>query len=235
MTFAPDRPIAVAAGIACALHLLLFVALRPSNGREAPAVAAAPATRYLARTSDEVRTVWSPAVFSLPSRMSFSRQYLSQEIESPRFRLPLPAFDSFVEVDPAAPSGGDALLSGELMLSAKDSRLGLPPDASGPAGKRSAARRVYLVPKLKARLTGGIVLPPELNHEVAAPWSVRASLGISEQGGVSHVFLDQPLESAALNQQVLKLLYGLRFKAGDAVEGSVEIYSPESVGKGADK
>ena len=42
------------------------------------------------------------------------------------------------------------------------------------------------------------------------------------------MFLEQPLESAPLNQQVLQLLYGLRFKPGaGSVEGSIEIYSPE--------
>ena len=98
------------------------------------------------------------------------------------------------------------------------------------APSRTTGTRVVLAPELKTRLVGGIVLPPELNGSVETPWEVHASVSVSEQGSVSHILLEQPLESPERNQQVLRLLYSLRFKAGDPVESGIDIYSPETNG-----
>ena len=79
---------------------------------------------------------------------------------------------------------------------------------------------------LKDRLVGGIVLPSELNQPVGKPWEVHATIRISAPGAIESVILDHPLESAALNRQIVQLLNDLRVKPGQAAEVSIELYSP---------
>ena len=116
-----------------------------------------------------------------------------------------------------------------MLTTADRSALDLPSGIFQSEEKRAAARRVNLTAELKERLQGGVVLPPVLNKTGSSPWEIHASVSVSEQGTVKHVFLDQPLDVEGLNQPLLQLLYGLRFKPGEAVEGSIEIYSPEAV------
>ncbi|MDH3346060.1 MAG: hypothetical protein OEL75_02635, partial [Kiritimatiellaceae bacterium] len=123
------------------------------------------------------------------------------------------------------------LVSSQLLMLTATDRTGPrhPGEGLKTEVERPFARRVYVAPELKERLEGGIVLPPELNMESDTAWEARAAISISGDGLVKHVFLDQPLESTELNQQVLRLLYGLHFKVGELpVEGRIEIYSPES-------
>ena len=231
------RAIGLAASLAVAMHLLLFMAVRPSSGNGLSGIPVSPETHYLAKPSGElptpgsnVRTVCSPVLFSLPSKMGFSHDLLqtalrtkltfSQQVES----------DNFLEVGSAARNADARLVPQELMLTVGENAGPRLPDATFQTlGKRLPGRRVHIAPELKARLVGGVVLPPELNKETETAWQVRADVSISRQGVVRHVFLDQPLESAPINHQVLQLLYGLRFKPGDSpVEGCIEIYSPEN-------
>jgi hypothetical protein len=235
VTLAPNRAIVWASVIAGVMHLLLFVAVQPSNGSGSDTQSIQPPrTRYLVQAGGphsmigfDVRTVKSPVVFSLPSRAGFSREHLKQSVQTPRFVLQQSSPDRFLEVDLSAQPEGVYLQPHELMLAGGEPPApGLPSHASVFAEKRPSAPRIHLSGALKERLLGGVVLPPELNREVTAPWEARASVSVSKQGGVEHVFLDQPLEPALLNQEVLRLLYGLRFKPGGSANGRVEVYSP---------
>lgn len=236
MTVAPDRVAMTASACAVAAHLVLFVGVRPSNNGAGMGRAVVPKTLYLSQASEgssmaggDVRTVQSPVIFSLPSDMGFSRAHLQQPVQTPRFLLQPPRPDSFLEVDLAAQDGRESLSLNELMLTAGEGAApGLPADVFPLVEKRPAARRVHLAPELRERLVGGIVLPTELNRAVAAPWEVHATISVSGQGNVEHVFLDQPLDAPTLNRQVLRLLYGLQFQAGGRVEGGIEIYSPDA-------
>lgn len=239
------RSIELAACLTAMMHLLLFMAVRPLNGNGPPDTLVPPATRYLANPSIRasaagggVRTIWSPVLFSLPSKLGFSRDLIQDNLRT-RLTFTQPAeTESFLEVEPASRSDGGQIVLRELMLTAgRNAAPQLPVGTSQPMGNRPLARRVYVAPELKERLVGGVVLPPELNKEGTAPWEIRADMSISKQGIVQHVFLEHPLEAAALNQAVIHLLYGLRFASGDGpVEGSIEIYSPETVpGAGADQ
>ncbi|MEA2068272.1 MAG: hypothetical protein U9P12_03630 [Verrucomicrobiota bacterium] len=236
MIQAPTRGILWAALLAAALHALLFLAVRPTNGEGLGGVRVAPETRYLAMATGKlpmagtgIRTTKSPVVFSLPSGMGFSHELLVQDVATPlnTFSRPVPA-ENFLEIDhPVAHEAGLSLFPLDLMLTAGEaSAPALPVDVFQPLEKRPAARRVTLAPELKDRMVGGVVLPPLLNQEAPNAWEVRASVSVSEMGSVRHVFLDQPLDSEPLNQQVLQLLYSLRFKPGESIEGGIEIYSP---------
>lgn len=223
--------IELAVCVAVLLHVLLFFMVRPVPAQQADRPAL-PDTRYLAGgiQGTDARAIWSPLLFSKPSNMGFSRGFLEDGL---RTRLTFDrevASEYFLEIKPR-PSGEPQINSQALMLTAPEKTAPqLPTRQFRPEGKPSAARRVYVVPELKARLVGGIVLPPELNKEVENAWEVHADITVSGQGMVQHVFLEQPLESTELNNQILRLLQGLRFKPGDApVDGRIEIYSPKTV------
>ena len=138
--------------------------------------------------------------------------------------------EHFLEVDTGPQYTGEWLAPLDLRISSRKKAPPLPVVAVDSELPRLTGTRVVLAPELKTRLVGGIVLPPELNRSVETPWEVHASISVSEQGSVRHILLKQPLESPERNQQVLRLLYSLRFKAGDPAESGIDIYSPETNG-----
>lgn len=229
--------------LAVMMHLWLFMGIRPANGNGLAGAPVPPETHYLANASNPapadgsaVRTVWSPVLFSLPSDMGFSRDLLQEKLRT-RLTFKQPdETESFLVVDPAPRDVGAEVIPQELMLTAGARAAPRPPSGIfQPVENRPAPRRVYVAPALKERLVGGIVLPPELNRKEDAAWEVRADISISKRGVIRHVFLQQPLEAAPLNQSIIQLLYRLRFKPGDGpVDGRIEIYSPEAaLGEGA--
>lgn len=220
----------LAAGVALLMHLLLFLMARPTEGVE-PAAPAPPETRYLARSQPEpaadIRVVGSPVLFALPTPLGFSGGLLRAGL---RTRLTLKQrqeMDAFLKIDPAAPAAEPE----RLTITENGCAAPRPPRTFFQTPEREpAARRVLLSPGLRERLEGGVVLPPELNQETTQAWQVQADVAVSAEGDVRHIFLDHPVEPAQLNQQVLQLLHGLRFKPGDGpVEGRIELYSPETV------
>ena len=235
------RAFGLAAVLGVTMHLLLFAAVRPADGTSSADLRVPPKTYYRAAPSDaltdsevDVRVVSSPVLFSLPSSLGFSRDLIANKSNA-RLTFSQPEeSESFLEITPAARTGGTQLSPETLMLSAGEPVAPPPPDQELQLEKkRAAARRIYVAPGLKERLEGGIVLPPELNRQESTAWEVRADISISRQGVVQHVFLEQPLESAELNQSVLQLLHGLRFRSGSSpVEGRIEIYSTIMSGEG---
>lgn len=238
MTASMNRgALALAVPLAVAMHLLFFMAVRPAGMNRLADRSAPPGTCYLSRVpklGNDIRTVGSPVLFSLPSKMGFSRDLLESDLRTKLTFTQQAESDTFLEVDSAARTGSARFVPQELMLTVGEGAGPRLPEATFQTlEKRRPGRRVHIAPELKARLVGGVVLPPELNQETETAWQVRADVSISRQGVVRHVFLDQPLESAPLNQQVLQLLYGLRFKPGDgSIEGCIEIYSPEKTTDG---
>jgi hypothetical protein len=218
----------MAASLAILLHLLIFIAVRPSAGRSqiCPKV---PQTCYLATTRPakgaDIRVAGSPVLFSLPSRMGFSSTLLRTRLRTKLDLKQRKEPETFLKVSTVQPEGSPE----KLMLTAGGNRaLGPPILPFQPSEKSISAQRIQISPKLKERLEGNIVLPPELNQAPSAAWQVQAEVGISTQGEILHIFLDHPLESETLNQQVLQLLHNLRFKPGNSpTEGHIELYSPE--------
>ena len=180
----------LAVGLAVMMHLLLFLVMRPTGANALSGVAVPPETRYLAKTSDplpaaggNVRTLWSPVLFSLPSEMGFSRDLLNENLRTRLTFSQLVESERFLEVDPASHETGPQVLPQELMITAGAvSAPRLPQEPFQSLEKRPAARRVYVAPELKERLVGGVVLPPELNQDAAASSEVRADVSISKEG-----------------------------------------------------
>ncbi len=224
----------MATGAALSLHLLLFVAVEPSRGNTADRQASPPRTRYFPALSGdagnaelEARMVRSPVVFSLPTAMGFTQELLNNDVRTKLSFLQPVKTEHFLDVEAGPQYSGEWLAPVEFMISSRVNEPALPIVVMEVEPPRMVATRVVLAPELKSRLVGGIVLPPELNGSAEAPWEVHASISISEQGAVRHILLDQPLESSERNQQVLRLLYSLRFKAGEPIESGIDIYSPE--------
>jgi hypothetical protein len=237
MIHASGRGWMLAAGAALSFHLVLFVAVEPSRGNAADHPAPPPRTRYLlastgdaANAESDVRTVRSPVVFSLPSTMGFSQELLNNDVRTKLSFLQPVKTEHFFEDETAPHYFGERLAPLELMISGRVKDPSLPVAVVDIDPPRLIATRVVLASELKVRLVGGIVLPPELNRSVETPWEVHASISISEQGAVRHILLEQPLASPERNQQVLRLLYSLRFKAGEPTESAINIYSPEADG-----
>ncbi len=236
-----QRAFRMAAGLAVLMHLLLFVAVRPADGKHTMEVRVPPKTYYRnvptdmpPGSADEVRMVWSPVLFSLPSPLGFSRDLLRDKL-STRLTFAQPGeSETFLSINLSVRFAEAQLISENLMLTAGESRnLSVPPHAFQPESARPPIRRVHVVPALKERLEGGIVLPPELSQPGGAAWEIQADVHVSAEGIVQYIFLEQPLEEAALNQSVLQLLRGLRFRSGsDSVDGRIEIYSAAAPAEG---
>lgn len=238
-----SRFLELAICLAAMLHLWLFMGFSPLQRDSLTGAPVPPETSYTARSSEsrpmeegDVRMVWSPVLFSLPSEMGFSRDLLQEKLHSRlTFRQPDEP-ESFLAVRPAPRRRGAYINPGQLMVTTRRQKTLRPPSTSGAEPIRPPeARRVFIDPELKTRLVGGIVLPPELNQVTDPSWEVHADISISKQGDVRHVFLEQPLEAAAQNLAVIRMLRGLRFNPGTApIEGRIEIYSARSgPGEGA--
>ena len=241
-TFGKWHALELALCLAVMLHLLLFMAVRSPNPDSLSGALAPPETRYLGTSSDpslissggNARTVWSPVMFSLPSEMGFSRDLLQDNLRTRLTFSQASAAEMFLQVVFAAGGDETQIIPHELMVTDEAGiKPQLPSEDFPVEGKRLPANRVYVAPELKERLVGGIVLPPALNKPTPTPWEVSADISVSRQGLVRHVLLNRPLESTRLNQEVIQLLYGLRFVTEDhPVEGRIEIYSSERLPAG---
>lgn len=233
----PSREIILGTGAALLLHMLLFAAVQPISDRANNRPSAPPRTRYLLASTEDaavadsnVRTVRSPVIFSLPSSIGFSQELMENDVRTKLSFLQPVKTEHFLESTTFSRYSDEQLAPLELMVSQSDKGPPLPSVFGDAEPPRLVATRVVLASGLKSRLVGGIVLPPQLNREVETPWEIHASISVSEQGAVRHILLEQPLESPERNQTVLQLLYSLRFKAGEPMEGSIDIYSPETNG-----
>ncbi len=223
--------------LAVMMHLLLFIGVRPANSASLAKVFIPPQTDYLAPSSGSVpvsghyaRKIWSPILFSLPSEMGFSQGLFDHDVRTAlKFSKPT-QYESFLDIDAVPRGSGMQINSKALMISAYG--VAPPHPSTGPVQrvkKDPIGHRIYMDSDLKKRLVGGIILPPSLNQEVHSTWQACAEISLTPQGLVKHVFLEQPLESEALNQEVIRMLHGLRFKPAEhSTEGRIEIYSPEA-------
>lgn len=223
-----------AIGTALLMHILLFLAAKPSNVNGLVFIPSPPETNYAMPTAEgavemvAVRMIKSPTLFSLPSELGFSRELKLNDVQNKKTITPLQVHsESFHTIDFGARENGKQLHPRELMISETQREAILPSGKSLPIQPRMGAKRIYLSPELERRLMGSVELPPDLVMPADQPWTVRASVHVSAQGAVEHVMLEQPLDSPSLNQQVLQMIYKLRFTPGDAVDSSLEIYSPE--------
>jgi hypothetical protein len=226
--------------LAVLLHAMLFFAAQPKRIVDKPNIGTPPVTLYMSQRSGtpglsgtEVRVVNTPVIFSLPSEMGFSRELGLHEVSTRLNTFSLPkSSEEFLAVEDVSLGVRGRFSSKEFMVWPGSAMKPDVPNGGGEGERRKlSARRVTMSPELKERLIGGIVLPAVLNQPVSKSWEAKASVRISAEGVVEHIFFDEPIEPQELSIQLLRLLHSLNFKTGEPVEGRIEIYSPEPEAK----
>ena len=237
MIFLRSRAALFALVFTAGLHLLLFVVAPDSGGASSLPRRKAPMTGYNTFSSngedsaraDRVRVMNSPVVFSLPSSMGFSRFLGSHDVETRKSFAQPAQTEVFLDLVPAFRPEMKADGLGALRSQQVRSELNFPAIYVEQSRGAASVQHVVMDAPLQKRFVGELALSGALLLPMAKAWEVHAMLHISAEGMVDHVFLDQPVEPAALNAAVLTYFYGLRFQPGESMNGSVALYSPEPI------
>lgn len=222
--------IKLAVGIACVLHLMLFFFPTGPEARMGHQAHTPPTTSLLVQsegTATRIPELYSPLLFSFPSDVGFSH-VLDEEVDASPLHFSVSTHSAhYLQVNAIANAEPvvypDKLKTGVFVPAGK-------PRLSAPALAEAIhmpSDRVSFSAALQERVTQRTPLPDVLNQPVDEIWKVAAEVMVSPRGAVEHVLLEQPLESAAMNQAALQWLYGLKFMVGDQeIDGRVEISAP---------
>lgn len=199
--------------------------------REAPLFT--PHARFLpARTpadggevQSDLRVMWSPVLFALPTPMGFSRAPAAGDGHD-RPRVQRPSLEPLLMPPPSQ------------QLAAVVPAPRLPALNQGALFRLDGATPVFTgmpVPTntLVIDKLGGLAalacleqplpaLPAELT---ADSWTIAAALEVGREGRVQHVFLDTPSASPAFNEQLTRAFFGWRFAPSTAAaQGVVHLH-----------
>ena len=196
--------------------------LRPEPVREtertpppAPRVTYLPGTEGLGGRSAQadLRALWSPVLFALPTPMGFSRGATNSDVA---WRPPLQQTQSepvLLTRPPPAPAALMAVTPGLLARRAAAPPALVPAEPPVFAGAPAATGRVWQV-VLGDGLAGirwqQQPLPEAPAEDGESLWEAGAQLEISREGVVQHVWLDTPTASAQVNDLLLHALLGWR-------------------------
>ena len=173
----------------------------------------------------DLRVMWSPVLFALPTPMGFSRAPAAGDgHDRPRVQRPNlepqlmpPPTASLKSVVPASkfPGFNDGA---NFRLDGAE-----PVFAAMPAATNSLTTEILGglrdTPCLEKPLPA---LPPEL---ISDSWAVAATLEVGREGRVQHVFLDPPSASAAFNVQLTQAFFRWRFAPSSAAaQGVVHLH-----------
>jgi hypothetical protein len=183
-------------------------------------------------TAADARAIWSPAVFSLPSEVGFSRGALTNEIGA-RPPLEVPGSDSLF----LAPPNGAASESGfrvapALEESVRAALTNLPdrlPNAYvfGATATTGTGVQVELSSGLERKRIRTIDVPPDDVLLKDKPWEVSAFVEFNKDGKVSGVFLETKSSFEDVDASLIHALW--RWQVEDAKEplsGRVMFRSP---------
>jgi hypothetical protein len=211
--------------------------LSPASPRPARGVALVPRVVYLPSMSDaaaptgvtaEVRMLWSPVLFSLPTPLGFSRDALTNEM---RMRPPLgpyAGFTNFLEraartapvIEPPPRVNLPEMAANALRAVVASEPL--TPAFDLTAVSTSALFEIVLLDGLAGRKFAETRLPVRPWVGGAKPWEAVAYLELDEAGRVVHVFLESPSPSDALNARLAQVLRAWRLaEPGSASSGRV--------------
>jgi hypothetical protein len=197
----------------------------------APSVSFLPGPGTNAMLAD-ARAIWSPAVFSLPSEVGFSRETLTNTIGA-RPSLEVPGGDAFFLAPPnsAAPESGFRFAP-PLEDSVRESLTNLsdrfPEDyVFGGAAATNTGIQVELFSGLDRRHIKAMDVPREDVLLKDKPWEVTAFVEFNAEGKVSGVFLETKSSFEDVDASLIHALW--RWQAEDAkgpVSGRVTFRSP---------
>jgi len=235
MTF-PRNPIKLIIGIVILFHLLLFsIATPPAPQKKQYPIP--PKTTYLfpeQRSKSMTSTlnqqnIWSPLLFSFPSKMGFSHDYLMQRLQT-RITFPAPERAKyFLQLSPQELFNTFTSTETKKLLSRPEkTRLPLPlAPKSTHLPQKKEAPRLRLSSNLKPRLDLPVSFSDPLNQPTQKPWVAHAKISISAYGRVEHVFLKKPIEDPELNKAFLLWIYNMHFKSTPhSTTGTIELFSP---------
>ncbi len=213
--------------------------LSPVNPASKTLPATAPRVSFLSRTSSSdggpgisVRSLRSPAVFSLPSEEGFSAGALTNRIGG-RPPLQVPGGEAlFLAPSQAAAPGSGFRFAPELDQSVRQVLTNLPDRLSGtrvfpgPAALRTDVQ-VELSAGLERRRLRVMEVPQDEALLKDKPWEALAFVDFNEEGKVTGVFLEERTSFDDVNAALIRALW--RWQVENAKEpfgGRVAFRSP---------
>jgi len=169
------------------------------------------------RVAYDFREVESPLVFALPTREGYSEVLMEMPVEAElsfarsvqRTRFLNQSVHFFNEpVDYTRQSDVSYLLGS---LDEPEYKV---------LWSEKQTERLLLSDDLGLRIDVNKIVWPDV--EETEHVELRAELEVSAWGRVQHLFIEKPLQDSALNQQLVRFLYGLRFEPGSVALGHVE-------------
>jgi hypothetical protein len=174
----------------------------------------------------DLRVMWSPVLFALPTPMGFSRAPAAGDGHD-RPRVQRPTLEP--QLMPPPPVAKLAAVVPVPRLPALNDGANFYLDGAAPV----FAALPGVTPTLSVEVLGALAglrcldqpLPPLPVELAAESWTVVATLELGRAGRVQHVFLDPPSASAAFNAQLLQAFFRWRFApSAAAVQGLVHLH-----------
>jgi len=211
--------------IALTIHMAWWLAVSPSRATIAPVAGATPPkfsyhsfpSRGADASGGDLRELWSPVLFSVPTRMGFSAPLLAgvanlRPPENPGAGAPVLEERGRYEPPAAGPGPHDHIASSISSLVVRA--------VSAPAfAPRKSSTNVILhivwtdqrgMPRYQSVDVGGA--EPWVDRK---PWDAQAVLELSDQGSVTHVFLEKPTASKDRNAALVRILSTLNMGPHD--------------------
>ena len=174
----------------------------------------------------DLRVMWSPVLFALPTPMGFSRTP-SDGDDHDRPRVQRPSVEPLLLSPPLATSATAMVPAVPLPIFSDGARFQL--DEAAPIFASLPALTNLLTIEIVGDLADFQTLKktlPTLPSELTTDsWTVIAYVDLDRAGSVRHVFLDPPSSLAAFNAQLLQALYRWRFAAiSTEVHGAIHLH-----------
>ena len=174
----------------------------------------------------DLRVMWSPVLFALPTPMGFSRTPAAGDGHD-RPRVQRPSLDPILLLPPQDVNRGMVVSAAPVPAFAAGDHFNV--DGVTPVFDAQPAATQALVVELLGELA--VVQPlekplPAVPPELAADsWGVSAQVDVGREGGVRHVFLDPPSTSTDFNVQLLQMIYRWRFTPPTTdLHGTIRLY-----------
>lgn len=173
----------------------------------------------------DLRVMWSPVLFALPTPMGFSRAPAAGDGHD-RPRVQRPSLDPLLMPPPSVAKLAPVVPASKLpeLNDGKNFRLdgATPVFAEIPAATNTLA--IELLGALAQLHSLEQPLPPLPAELAADSWAIVATLEVGREGRVQHVFLDPPSSSTNFNAELTQALYRWRFVPAAAAQGPVHLH-----------
>jgi hypothetical protein len=226
----PERNAALpAAWISCALiatllHVAWAFAVPPPRDRIPPRAPRTPHVSFMGEAAGhpraDVRVLWSPELFAVPSSLGFSETLLGERIAfGPRARV-VPPQPIMAERDATWGRGVPSPVEETLaaLVSSAASSLPLRSISSPVFIQRASSTSIILHIAWTDQSGGSGNVSVDVGRVDpwvdSKPWEAGALLDVDAVGTVQHVFLETPTSLKDRNGALVRILSGIRFDPG---------------------